>query len=139
MDFLDRFNHAVVDTPCDGVSMTDPQFARECDINEVIRRYGMGLAPKTVAGQSGDFSDIGDYQACLEKVLAVDRYFADLPAELRKRFGHDSSAFAEFVRNPQNLEECIKLGILSREVKSESAVEVLQDIRKSVTPKGESV
>lgn len=113
MAFLTRYSHAHPVTIIDGVSMTQQQYRDECDIDTILRRYKVGqpLPATSRVGSYGDFTDFGDYQSCLERVRKADEDFASLPASLRARFGNDPVAYYQFVLDPSNQEECVKLGI----------------------------
>lgn len=136
--FLTRYCYKRVSTAVEGKSATDPQYLKDCDINEVIRRYNLGMEPRTVGGQYGDFSDVGDFSACLEKVNRVNDLFSSLPAEVRARFGHDAKAFAAFALNPENVQECIKLGIFTERQKTRTAVDAIDELKEQVTRQGTS-
>lgn len=133
MNFNTIYNHAVPESPSGQKSMTDPQFAKDCDIYNIIRKYQAGLLPQTKPMTSGDFSEFTDFQSCLEKVNRAMELFDGLPAELRAKFNNDPREFGAFVTNPGNVDECCKLGILSR--RGEDAFDVLKDIRNGVTAK----
>lgn len=134
MKFLTKYNHASPVSPSGGVSMTDPQFASECDINLIIDRYQKtGIVPPTRNGSYGDFTKVGDFSDALERVRRAETFFDGLPAVLRARFGNDLTTFCDFALNPDNLKECISLGIFDNAVDGESALDVLKDIRTGVT------
>lgn len=132
------YSHPHPVSPAGGVSLTDAQFADECDINSILRRFGAtGQLPHTSRSVvSGDFSDIHDYQACLERVNRAKSEFLALPADLRGRFGNDPSAYVDFVLDPSNQDECVRLGLRVVPEKVDTSLDVLQRIEKSlVTPK----
>lgn len=124
-----------------GVSMTDQQFAKECDINLILKRFmETGVLPNSRGnGVFIDCSQIGDFASLMEKVDTARARFADLPSDIRSRFGHDAAAFLDFVSNPENKDECIKLGIFNKREEVEDALSVLKSIRDKfpVTPKKE--
>lgn len=123
MAFLTKYSHANPVTVIDGVSMTDQQYRDECDIDIILKRYKVGQPLPTTArvGSYGDFTDFGDYQSCLERVRKADEDFKSLPASLRARFGNDPVAYYQFVLDPSNQEECVKLGIRQKIVKSDAS------------------
>src|SRR5580765_5072286 len=63
-------------------SLTQQHFKDECDINEIVRRFGLtGKLPENVkAPQYGDFTGLSDYQTALNAVIAADEAFMELPA-----------------------------------------------------------
>ena len=106
-------------TEVTGESRTVQHFAKEADINEIMRRFGVtdGAIPPAVTDPRyfGDFSDVPDFRQALDNVRNAEAAFAALPADLRRRFGNDPVELFQFVHDPKNLEESIKLGLLKRE------------------------
>lgn len=102
-----------------GLECKDPSLAvqeqrDDADINNIVRRFGLtGELPvaSRVALPEGVFYDNCDYRECLDVVNAAQKSFASMPASVRNRFGNDAAAFVEFAENPDNLDECIKLGL----------------------------
>lgn len=99
---------------CLDESMAQQQFAEECDINTIVKRFGLtGEMPENVrVPQYGDFSGIGDYQSALNAVRDAEESFMELPAHIRARFGHDPQQLLEFVADGRNLEEARRLGLV---------------------------
>ncbi len=98
-----------------GPSRTKQSFAVEADINNIIARYlKTGMAPVTDAsrGSFADVSNIGSYAEVLQKVTAAQAGFRRLPSRLRTRFGNDPVRLLEFLGDPENREEAIKLGLV---------------------------
>lgn len=99
---------------CDPVEkVTKDSFAEECDINTIVRRFGItGQLPTDVrAPMYGDFSEVMDYQSALHAVMAAQDSFMAMSAEVRQRFGNDPAAFVDFCSDPDNRDEAIKLGL----------------------------
>lgn len=97
-----------------GDSLTKQAPASETDINQLLDRFSRtGVLPTGApgAGMYGDFSQVTDYRQALQIVLEADAKFMELPAKLRSRFDNDPAKFLEFVENPANLKEMIKLGL----------------------------
>ncbi|AXH74209.1 MAG: internal scaffolding protein [Microviridae sp.] len=95
-------------------SMTVQADAKDLDINVIMSRYSQtGQLPRVNSAQPsyGDFTDVGDYRQCLERVSAAKEAFDHLPARVRKRFANDPAQFLEFVQDPKNAEEIEKLGL----------------------------
>lgn len=137
--FKTIYNHAKPISPNGGVSMTDQQYVKECDINTILKQYGAtGRLPVDIReGVSGDFSGIGDYKDCLDRINHAKDSFAALPSTIRDRFGNDPTAYVEFVLDPANTDECIRLGLkVKPEPAPETEVDVLKRIEEKVTPKG---
>lgn len=120
MSFHTIYSHAHPVSPHgDEVSLTDQQYLKDCDINTIMEKYRItGALPCTVhpEGVSGDFSDLGDFQICLDKINRGKAEFMSLPSALRNRFGNDPAAYVDFVLDPANQDECIKLGLREKPV-----------------------
>lgn len=100
-------------TDSGGPSLTQQQFQEECDINTIVRQFGLtGELPNNVKmPQFGDFEGIFDYQSALNMVIAADDAFMSLPADVRARFHNNPQALVEFCSKPENLDEMRKLGL----------------------------
>lgn len=120
--------------------LTDPQYLAETTIEGIVRKYGIIPAPD-VMPVSGDVSQYGDFQSCMERVNDGLAHFAALPSSIRSRFGNDPKAFYNWLSDPANLHEAVSLGLatLRKDVKSER--ELLSEIAentKTVSPEGPS-
>lgn len=60
----------------------------------------------------GDFTANCDYHTAVLRVQEAEEDFMSLPAELRVRFSNDPGKLIDFVRNPNNAAEAVKLGLL---------------------------
>lgn len=103
-----------------GITFTEPsrtqqQFAEECDVNVLVEKalktgdYSAFQAPNW---DDVDYSEVGEYADALNFVNSVNTDFAELPAALRARFNNNISDYADFVADPANMQECIRLGLL---------------------------
>lgn len=107
--------------PVDGISefgpsLTRQEFAEESDINHIIDQYRTnGILPDTrEEGVYADFTDplLTNFQEAQNIVVGAREAFERLPAKLRERFHNDAASLIDFVQNPDNQEEAIRLGIL---------------------------
>lgn len=100
-------------------SMTKQSFVAECDINNIVRdftQHGM-VTHINERAQQGAFVDLPDgldFQAAIEIARAGEAAFMQLPAQIRRRFDNDPSAFLDFLANPNNRDEAIELGLIDR-------------------------
>lgn len=94
-------------------SLTVQSSKDEVDINVIVKRFGLtGQLPVgAVMPTYGDFSSIGSYQQALNALMAADDTFMQMPAEVRARFNNDPARFVDFCSDPENLDECRKLGL----------------------------
>jgi len=111
-DMMAASNEAGLDTGPE--SMTQQQFKDECDINVIVRRFGLtGELPENPrVPMYGDFTEVKDYRTALEAVMAADDAFLEFPAELRARFENDPQKLLEFCENGANREEAVRLGLI---------------------------
>ncbi len=83
-----------------------------CDINNIVKRYiATGLLPDHIKTNPkfGDFSTSVDYQTSLNTIIKAREQFELLPSKLRSKLNNDPSKFLEFVADPKNEEELIKM------------------------------
>lgn len=100
---------------CEGESLAQQQFAEECDINTIVKRFGItGMLPQTVNMPiSGDFTAVGDFRSAVDMVRRAEEEFMRLPAEVRARFHNDPQEIIAFIEDGSNREEARKLGLLA--------------------------
>jgi len=107
-----------VQHPTCGPTMAKQEFKKECDINEIIKRFrdtGVIEHVKNIQGTFGDFTNAMDYQSSLNKVLEAQAEFNQLPAKVRGRFQNDPAKLVAFVNDPKNRREAAYLGLLNKE------------------------
>lgn len=98
----------------DEVCLVQQQFKDECDINNIMEKFGQtGLLPQSNRmPMSGDFTGVNDFQSAMQAVRQAEEAFMALPAQLRKRFEHDPNRLMVFLEDEANREEAIKLGLV---------------------------
>lgn len=96
-------------------------FAKAADINNIIKKYkqtGLLVDPNIVVKDRkpyyGDFSSGTDFVDVVNKITLVKNIFSKLSSELRNRFQNNPANFIDFVNDPKNLVEAVKLGILPK-------------------------
>lgn len=112
----ERTTYPGLKTPGGGESRTKQSHKDECDINILVARAtksGGVLPSAQTAASYGDFSNVGDYQDALDRIIDANEAFAALPSNIRKRFSNDPAELLEFVANADNVSEAIELGILN--------------------------
>lgn len=116
---------------CKDVSLTKQSFADECDINSIVKRFGLtGELPQNVVmPQYRDFEEIVDFHTALNAVNKANESFNQLPAEIRSRFHNNPAEFVDFCFNDDNIDEAVKLGLVPRK-------EVIPDEKPPVSPTG---
>ncbi|WNK13178.1 MAG: internal scaffolding protein [Microvirus sp.] len=111
---------------CEEPSLTQQHFKDETDINNILRQFNItGILPENaLSPRYGDFTGINDYQSALNAVIAADEGFMALPADLRTRFSNDPENLINFLNDPSNLDEAIKLGLVNQKlVQNEAKIE----------------
>jgi len=98
---------------CGEPTRTQQQFKEECDINTIVRRFGVtGQVPTTLAPPlQGDFVDALDFRQSMDLIVKARESFQALPATVRSRFHNDPAEFVDFCSDKDNLLEARKLGI----------------------------
>lgn len=97
-------------------SMTEQQFVAECDVNNIIARYKKTNEWTHLSGKQqifADVSEITDYQSSLQKISDAQNAFNSLPSHLRNRFENDPQNMLDFLQDPSNYHEGVKLGIFN--------------------------
>lgn len=109
---------AASDIECRDESLTQQHFAEDADINVIARRYGLGEGPLPPAPHDpryyGDFTDLPDLRTALDEIRYAKQHFAALPASLRSRFSNNPANLWDFVMNPDNADEAVRLGLLAK-------------------------
>lgn len=94
---------------------TQQHHVNECDVNQIIKKYdrtGLIIHVSKMEGRYGDVSGI-EFKNAMDLVSGSFTMFEALPSDIRKRFKNDPMNFYEFMDNPDNREEAIKLGLIS--------------------------
>lgn len=119
---------------------TKQSFKDETDINVLVKRFGVTTTAQMRGLKVPSYGDFGekvfDFQSAMNAVVDAQRAFDTLPADVRKRFGHDPQEFIAFFNDPANVEEGRKLGL----VLPERVIEEAAPIKVSVVdaaPQGE--
>jgi extradiol dioxygenase family protein len=117
-----RYDYDSIDAPVvmfegeDGRSRTLQSGVADADINTIMDRYEKtGLIPLDGSDrgipQFGDFSDIGDFHGVMSKLVRAQQNFMMLPPKVRSRFDNDVAKMLDFIADPANVEEAVKLGL----------------------------
>lgn len=103
-----------VATVNDKPSMTQQHHKPHCDVNNILNKYrttGMLTHINQKQPIYGDFSNLPSYQEALDTVLKAHSTFMDLPSEVRRKFGNNPELLMNFLKDENNNEEAIKLGL----------------------------
>jgi len=99
---------------CPEPTRAQQQFRDECDINTLVRRFGVtGKIPVSpLPPKYGDFTGVNDFHTAVNSIAAANEAFDALPAAVRSRFHNDPGEFVEFVTTASNRAELEKMGLL---------------------------
>lgn len=102
---------------CKDESLAQQQFLEESDINYIAERFlRTGEMPQVLnLPTPGDFSGIFDFQTAMNTIAEAKQEFMRLPAKIRSRFENDPGKLLEFVNDPDNFDEAVKLGFIDKE------------------------
>lgn len=105
--------HLKIVLECLDPSRTKQSFQDETNINNIMAQYiktGLVDYVNEHAPRYGDVTGL-DFQSAMNTVALGREMFDALPANIRDRFANDAAAFLDFVNDPGNDEEAIKLGL----------------------------
>lgn len=134
-----------VQIDCSQGGRTKQSHTESTDINAIMRKHLKGGDLTHIAegiATYGDFTKISSYQEAINQVEQAEREFGQLPAKVRDRVQNDPEKFLAFIANPDNLDECIELGIVEAKSvpnphdKPESAPETETNPPAPVVPQG---
>lgn len=124
-EFSERVRVCVYHNPEDPKckSRTKQAFAKEVNINSIMRKAAKTGVLPVVLGQPmyGDFSNVGDFLAVQLRMQAVEDAFMSLPASIRAKFRNSPADYVDFMVNPANKDEAIKLGLMKLSPEAEKA------------------
>lgn len=97
-----------------GKSRTQQHTKDHVDINNIMKKFQKtGRLPEgKVNPMYDDFSQVEDYHTSLNTIFKADDQFSSLSSDIRKKFQNDPAQFLQFVNDPKNKEEMIKLGLM---------------------------
>lgn len=103
-----------VQTMYDEDTIAQQQFAEESDVNNIVKKFlktGVLPDPK-VQPMYADISEIKTFADHMNMVKVAEESFNALPSEIRDRFANDPTSLVEFVESPENVNECVRLGLM---------------------------
>lgn len=105
---------AITFPPSEG--RTKQEFRDDTDINNIMARFEKTGLVDFVNEHEPHYGDVTglEFQTAMNQVIAAQALFDDLPANVRKRFNNEPEAFLDFVNDPQNLDEALRLGLVTK-------------------------
>jgi len=105
-----------------GVSRTKQSATDDTDINLIFARFQETGQLTHISNELMVYRDASldpkNLHEALNIVAEAHSLFEELPAAIRHRLGHDVGNFLPFIDDPENLDECIELGLLPKETKT---------------------
>lgn len=120
--------------------MTQQSFKDECDINHLVKAFGLGkpIPGAEIPAMDFEIDRIIDYQTALNELRAADAAFLGLSSEVREFFENDPAQLLDFVHTPANREKAIELGLIPSDVPPQPVLvrlsEALDAVKVGVTP-----
>jgi len=99
--------------PEGGRVMTKQSEADACNINLMLARW-LKTGVVKITGQRpmyGDFANVDEYHAMVNRLQAAEAEFMRIPAKVRKRADNDVGKFVELVMDVDNRDELLELGL----------------------------
>jgi len=124
--YINKYEPRQFSTQTIGSSRTQTQFAAECDVNNILKKYrntGMLNHVMKTQGNYGDFSSVDDYQTTLHKLTTAQDNFLALPSELRSKFNNDPANLISFINDPKNYDDSVKYGLIIPRPKTEPTIQ----------------
>lgn len=115
---------------CSKDGRTQQHFQEQCNINTIVekaRKTGLLSHVNSRIPQYADVSKIPDYMQAMEIIIKADNAFYSLDAKTRERFANDPANMVEFLRDPKNYDDAVKLGLVEKP--KEPVPEVIQKVR----------
>lgn len=121
-------------------SKTDQQYKEDCDTNTILNKFMRTGQITHLAKRQGTFQDVSEIQDLSETLMIVKRAeqdFLQYPSKIRKKFNNSVTQMAEWLQDPDNNEEAVKLGLktLASALPSENKPDGGRVSNRAKTPK----
>lgn len=100
-----------------GSSLTEQQWKDHNNVSVLMQTYTQTKDPSIFQRTKafyGDYTNIGDYESCLNQVIEAKESFDSLPSDLRAKFRNDPRKFYEFVTDPANQDKLQDIGLTDK-------------------------
>lgn len=96
------------------VYFTEQHHKDACNINNIVKKYNKtGLLEHTTSMEHAYGDCTGqEFKDALDLAINAQREFYKFPSEIRKRFNNSVQEYFQFMENPSNRDEAIKLGLV---------------------------
>lgn len=133
----DMFSHESGLSCPEEENKTQQQFKKECDINEIVRRFGLtGQLPENPRMPvSGDFTGVSDFTSAMQMVTEAQGAFMEFPAEVRAQFSNDPARLIAFLEDGNNREKAIEMGLIPKPPeKTRDVVQAVDELAAKLVP-----
>lgn len=113
---LDHFHAHLCAIVCLDKSLAQQQFKDEADPVYIAERFKLTGELPTVLElpRQGDYTGVFNFQTAMNAVVHGQRQFMSLPAKMRARFENDPQQLLDFLQDPNNKDEAIRLGLIPK-------------------------
>lgn len=94
-------------------SKVQPQFAYDCDINNIVSGMAMPTEYRQPISDEVKFLTPDMYEKALYAKASAENAFMELPSDVRSFFNNNPKNMLEFISNPANQQKCIELGLMT--------------------------
>lgn len=94
---------------------TEQHHKKECDVNNIIKKYdktGLITHVSRIEARFGDHTG-QDFKDAMDLITGAQSMFNELPPEIRSRFDNDPGKLLEFMEHPGNRKEAIEIGLIN--------------------------
>lgn len=102
----------------------------ETDINNIVKKHAGNLELVQKNSELVEFNmdniPTNDFQEMMTIMVKAKQAFESVPSKIRAQFDHDPAKYMDFVRNPENKETLIEMGLAhAPEAVDNSPIEVI--------------
>lgn len=133
-------HHKRVHPVISGPSRTRQEFAKDCDINQIMARYQKTGVISHVAPRAPQYLDVGavpDMMTAMNAFIAAEAAFMSLPSQVRKEFDNDPMRFVMFTEDAENLPKLREWGLARPEPVAQAPMRV-EVVNPAPAPEGAS-
>lgn len=92
-------------------SITQNEFADECDINYLVEKHVKGGIPFPTSNIYKDVSDVPTFQDAQNTILKAKESWMNLPAKVRRHFNDNIESFLGALSDPNQKDDLIHLKV----------------------------
>lgn len=121
-------------------SRVQEHFQNSTNVNHIMARYqktGDASILNRVRTEYGTFDQFQDLSQYTSKLARAEEAFSALPQSIQKQFDWQPSKMLEFIDDPRNFDEAVKIGLFKpKEVpKPDPVLETLNEIKNNTAIK----